>query len=223
MHSQSEENYLKSIYELSEFGDRRVSTNELAHAVESKASSATDMIKKLASKKLVEYQKYHGVLLTKKGTTTAINIIRKHRLWETFLVNTLNFSWDEVHESAEQLEHVQAPLLINRLDEFLGFPTRDPHGDPIPNKDGEFRINEDFPLSEVAPQSEYVVVRVKDSSDHFLKHLDGLNIGLNTRIRVLEKYHYDDSILVKINDEKESVMTEKTSENLFVNPINCQP
>ena len=218
MHTQSEENYLKAIYELSDLGRKRVNTNDLAASVESKASSATDMIKKLAAKGLVDYKKYQGVQLSEIGEKTALKIIRKHRLWETFLVNTLNFSWDEVHESAEQLEHVQAPLLINRLDEFLGFPERDPHGDPIPDQNGEFRNHSDLLLAEVQKGEEYSVVRVKDTTNTFLNHLDDMKIKLDTSLFVLDKYPYDESILVRVND-REIVLSEKSCNNLYVNPI----
>jgi DtxR family Mn-dependent transcriptional regulator len=219
LHTQSEENYLKAIYELSEFGHRRVNTNDLAEAVKSKPSSATDMIKKLAIKGLIEHQKYRGVKLTESGTNTALKILRKHRLWETFLVHTLNFSWDEVHESAEQLEHVNAPLLINRLDEFLGFPTRDPHGDPIPDQNGILRKNGDILLSDVEAGAVYSIVRVKDSTNSFLKHLDEIEINLQTSLLVIDKYPYDESIKVRINNDKEMVLSGKSCNNLYVNLI----
>src|SRR5690554_7659989 len=133
----SEENYLKIIYHLSLNSNSGVSTNAIAHAMESKPSSVTDMVQKLADKNLVAYKKYQGVQLTEKGKEVAMHIVRKHRLWEVFLVEKLGFSWDEVHDIAEQLEHIQSENLIDRLDKFLDFPTEDPHGDPIPNNKGE--------------------------------------------------------------------------------------
>ena len=139
MFSQSEENYIKAIYHLSAVSEKGISTNAIAEKLETKASSVTDMIKKLSEKKVVVYKKYHGVHLTEEGSKIAANVIRKHRLWEVFLVDKLNFSWDEVHDVAEQLEHIKSPKLINQLDALLGFPTHDPHGDPIPDKNGNLK------------------------------------------------------------------------------------
>ena len=133
----SEENYLKTIYHLTIISDSEISTNAIAEKMETKASSVTDMLKKLAEKDLVDYKKYQGVSLTEKGKLSAKMIVRKHRLWEVFLVEKLDFSWDEVHDIAEQLEHIKSEKLINKLDDFLGNPTEDPHGDPIPDKNGK--------------------------------------------------------------------------------------
>jgi DtxR family Mn-dependent transcriptional regulator len=140
MLSFTEENYLKAIYHLSESGSKAVLTNEIAELINTKAASVTDMIKKLSVKTLITYEKYYGVKLTPHGKTEALLIIRKHRLWETFLVQKLSFTWDEVHEIAEQLEHIQSPLLIEKLDAFLGFPKMDPHGEPIPDNKGRIKI-----------------------------------------------------------------------------------
>ena len=149
MNSFTEENYLKAIYKLSLNGVQGVSTNAIADKLATKPSSVTDMIKKLADKKLVSYQKYQGVNLTKKGSDVAVSIIRNHRLWEVFLVEKLNFKWDEVHDLAEELEHINTHKLTERLDEFLGFPKFDPHGDPIPDKDGNIIQHKDVTLSDL--------------------------------------------------------------------------
>src|SRR6201991_95913 len=146
MNTLAEENYLKSIYHLS-MGDENVSTNQIAAALNTKASSVTDMLKKLADKALINYTRYQGVSLTPSGEKIAVNIIRKHRLWEYFLVEKLDFKWDQVHDMAEELEHISSTELIDRLDKFMGYPKHDPHGDPIPDRDGKFKMHELKPVS----------------------------------------------------------------------------
>ena len=172
MFTLSEENYLKTIYHLELDTDKGVSTNAIAKKLETKASSVTDMIKKLSEKEVVVYKKYKGVTLTVFGKKTAANIVRKHRLWEVFLVEKLNFSWDEVHDVAEQLEHIKSSKLVDQLDAFLGFPSHDPHGDPIPDKDGVFKTIEKSLLSTLEKNETGVCVGVDDSSSEFLKFLD---------------------------------------------------
>ena len=141
----SEENYLKTIYHLTTASDAEVSTNAIAEKMETKASSVTDMLKKLAEKGLINYKKYQGVSLTQDGKLAAKMSVRKHRLWEVFLVEKLGFSWDEVHDIAEQLEHIKSEKLINKLDDFLDNPTEDPHGDPIPDREGRIiKIEKQF-------------------------------------------------------------------------------
>src|SRR6187551_1601443 len=174
----SEENYLKSIYHLTILTDSEVSTNAIAEMMETKASSVTDMLKKLAEKELVIYKKYQGVSLTEKGRLSAKMIVRKHRLWEVFLVEKLGFSWDEVHDIAEQLEHIKSEKLINKLDDFLGNPTEDPHGDPIPDVNGKIIKVEKLLLSELKANQTGICVGVKDSSAEFLKYLDKNKIAL---------------------------------------------
>src|SRR5688572_9062702 len=168
MLSFTEENYLKTIYRLSEDGSKAVLTNEIAESMSTKAASVTDMVKKLSVKNMIGYEKYYGVTITKQGKSEALLVIRKHRLWETFLVEKLNFSWDEVHDVAEQLEHIQSPLLIEKLDEFLGFPTADPHGHPIPDKNGKVQSVRQIPLSEASKKS--IVRSVRDGSPSFLQY-----------------------------------------------------
>jgi DtxR family Mn-dependent transcriptional regulator len=211
----SEENYLKAIYHLTTLSDAEVSTNAIAETMETKASSVTDMLKKLAEKDLVNYKKYQGVSLTDKGNLSAIMIVRKHRLWEVFLVEKLNFNWDEVHEIAEQLEHIKSEQLINKLDDFLGNPTEDPHGDPIPNANGQMVAVEKQLLSELSENQIGICVGVKDSSAEFLKYLDKQEIALGSKIEILFKESFDLSTKIKVNG-KELTISKKIANNLFV-------
>ena len=211
----SEENYLKTIYHLTIISDAEVSTNAIAEMMETKASSVTDMLKKLADKDLVNYIKYQGVSLTNKGKLTAKMIVRKHRLWEVFLVEKLNFPWDEVHDIAEQLEHIKSEQLINKLDDFLGNPTEDPHGDPIPNAKGQIIAIEKQLLSELSENQTGICVGVKDSSSEFLKYLDKQGIALGSRIEIIEKETFDASLKIKVKS-KELIISNKIAVNLFV-------
>ncbi|MEI7509312.1 MAG: metal-dependent transcriptional regulator [Flavobacterium sp.] len=211
----SEENYIKVIYHLSQVSPKGVNTNAIAGMLDTKASSVTDMLKKLSEKKLVSYQKYQGVTLTNKGFHLAKMIVRKHRLWEVFLVNKLNFSWDEVHEIAEELEHIKSEKLINSLDAFLGFPTFDPHGDPIPNDKGEIVNMEKLLLSEATVDSNYVCVGVKNSSVEFLQYLDKQKISLGSTIKIVTKEEFDSSLTILL-DAKTISISNKIAENLFI-------
>lgn len=211
----SEENYIKVIYHLSLVSPKGINTNAIAGMLETKASSVTDMLKKLSDKELVAYQKYQGVTLTEKGFLSAKMIVRKHRLWEVFLVEKLNFSWDEVHEIAEELEHIKSEALIDKLDEFLDFPDFDPHGDPIPNRNGEIKKITKLLLSEAELNKEYHCVGVKDSSSDFLKYLDKQKIALGSVLIVKEKESFDDTLTVEINS-KEITLSNKIANNLYV-------
>jgi DtxR family Mn-dependent transcriptional regulator len=211
----SEENYLKVIYHLSLVSPKGINTNAIAGMLNTKASSVTDMMKKLSDKELVAYQKYQGVTLTEKGFHSAKMIVRKHRLWEVFLVDKLNFSWDEVHEIAEELEHIKSEVLINKLDAFLDFPTFDPHGDPIPNADGEIKKINKLLLSDSELNKEYQCVGVKDSSSNFLQYLDKQKIALGSKITVKEKESFDDTLVVEI-DSREMTLSNKIANNLYV-------
>ena len=211
----SEENYLKTIYHLCNHGSISVSTNAIAEKMETKASSVTDMIKKLADKDLVNYVKYQGVNLTEQGRLTAVSVIRKHRLWEVFLVNKLNFSWAEVHDVAEQLEHIKSEKLTNELDAFLEFPTHDPHGDPIPDKDGNIQTSDKIVLSQVNVNTACLCVGVIDSSTEFLKYLDKHKIALGSEINVISKEDFDESITIKVNG-KELAISKLISNNIYV-------
>ncbi|MFD0977147.1 metal-dependent transcriptional regulator [Salinimicrobium gaetbulicola] len=218
MFSLSEENYLKAIFHLEKKYSGGVSTNALAEEMETKASSVTDMVKKLSDKKLVKYRKYQGVTLSEQGRKTAIEVIRKHRLWEVFLVDKLNFAWDEVHDIAEQLEHIKSEKLTEELDNFLGHPKRDPHGDPIPDAEGNFRIANKMILADLEEGQSGVCVGVKDSSTEFLRYLDKNDIALGKPIEVVHREEYDQSLLIKIN-ENELRISKSISNNLFVKPV----
>lgn len=215
MFSLSEENYLKAIYHLEYACKGGVSTNALAEGMETKASSVTDMVKKLSDKKLVDYRKYQGVKLSDLGRRTALEIIRKHRLWEVFLVEKLNFSWDEVHEVAEQLEHIKSEKLTRELDRFLNYPRRDPHGDPIPNAQGKFTVSNQQLLSALSKGESGICIGVKDSSPDFLQYLDKNHISLGKEIKVLDKEAYDQSMLIEMDGEKMKI-SQEVSVNLHI-------
>jgi len=214
----SEENYLKTIYHLTTLLDSEISTNAIAEKMETKASSVTDMLKKLSEKNLVNYKKYQGVSLTDKGLHSAKMIVRKHRLWEVFLVDKLDFAWDEVHDIAEQLEHIKSEKLINKLDEFLNFPTEDPHGDPIPNAEGMIVKVEKQLLSELTEKQAGVCVGVKDTSSEFLQYLDKQEIALGSKIEVVSKESFDLSLKIKVGN-KELMISNKIAANLFVKKV----
>jgi len=211
----SEEYYLKAIFHLTTVADTEISTNAIAEMMDTKASSVTDMLKKLAEKDLVNYKKYQGVSLTDKGRLSAKMIVRKHRLWEVFLVEKLHFSWDEVHDIAEQLEHIKSEKLINKLDDFLGNPTEDPHGDPIPNAKGQIISIEKQLLSELSENQIGICVGVKDSSSEFLKYLDKQEISLGSKMEIISKESFDMSLMIKV-DSKELTISNKIASNLFV-------
>ena len=211
----SEENYLKTIYHLTTLIDSEVSTNAIAEKMDTKASSVTDMLKKLADKDLVNYKKYQGVSLTENGRLAAKMIVRKHRLWEVFLVEKLDFPWDEVHDIAEQLEHIQSDKLINKLDDFLGNPTEDPHGDPIPDVHGRIIKIEKQLLSELTENQSGICVGVKDTSSEFLKYLDKQEIALGSKISVINKESFDQSLRIQVGG-KELTISHKIAGNLFV-------
>ncbi len=215
MFTLSEENYLKAIFHLESISGKGISTNAIAKKLSTKASSVTDMIKKLAEKELLIYKKYQGVTLTNIGKKVATGIVRKHRLWEVFLVEKLNFSWDEVHDVAEQLEHIKSPKLINELDLFLGFPKMDPHGDPIPDKDGNFQKIEKRLLSSLEVNQFGICIGVNDSSSEFLKYLDKHTISLGQQIRVLSKESFDKSITILIHN-KEISISHKIANNIYI-------
>ena len=211
----SEENYLKVIYHLSNLSPKGVNTNAIAAMLDTKASSVTDMLKKLSEKDWIHYQKYQGVSLTDKGKFNAKIIVRKHRLWEVFLVEKLGFAWDEVHEVAEELEHIQSEKLINQLDQFLNFPSFDPHGDPIPNAKGEIIKIEKQLVSEIEVGRTITCVGVKDTSVDFLQYLNKQNISLGTKMKVLEKEPFDGTLKIEINNSV-LVFSDKIANNLYV-------
>ncbi|OBX23493.1 MULTISPECIES: metal-dependent transcriptional regulator [Bizionia] len=214
----TEENYIKAIYHLGKQGREIVNTNALAEAMNTKASSATDMIRKLAEKDYANYKKYKGVTLTESGKKIAINIIRKHRLWEVFLVEKLNFTWDEVHDLAEQLEHIKSQKLIDELDAFLGHPTHDPHGDPIPDKHGAITFVEKIILSQALEHQKYSCLGVNDSSSEFLQYLNKNDIGLGSIIEVMHIEPFDKSISIKANGKLLTV-SQSVAKNLYLKKL----
>lgn len=216
MLSYAEENYLKAVYHLSEENGNDVSTNSLAERLQTKPASVTDMIKKLAAKGVISYRKYQGVSITEEGRKAALQVVRKHRLWEVFLVEKLNFNWDEVHEIAEQLEHIKSPLLIERLDFFLGNPKYDPHGDPIPDINGEIKIRPKIPLSEIEIGQTATIVSVKDADPQLLQYLDKMEIKIGLEIKLLDKVAFDGSMQILLNKKKEIFVSKIVGDNVLV-------
>lgn len=213
--SKTEENYLKAVYQLSQ-QKSPVSTRSMARELDSKDSSVTDMIKKLSGKGLIDYQKYHGVVLTDMGRQHALTIIRRHRLWETFLVEKLNFNWDEVHDLAEQLEHIQSLELINRLDAFLNYPERDPHGDPIPDAQGNISQKPQVLLSEASLHTPLRIIRVKDDSSALLKYLDDKGLAIGNPVQVVRVIDYDQSLDICLSEGHTIHISKKVSDNIVV-------
>lgn len=221
MLSYTEENYLKALLKITlDNGVQEVGTNELATTLAVKPATANDMLKKLKEKGLVHYEKYGKIILTTEGKKNATAVIRKHRLWETFLYEKLDFGWDEVHEVAEQLEHIQSEKLIDKLDKFLDFPESDPHGDPIPNKKGELKVQFKKTLSDVAVGSSCKMVAVRDNSSSFLQYVVKVGLGLNNEITIVSKQDYDAIMVIEVNGVKSSV-SQKFAENIFVICNSC--
>lgn len=215
--SYTEENYLKAIFSIGSAGDGSgVSTNELSEHLNNKAGSVTDMLKRLAEKKLINYQKYKGVVLTTKGEKLALGIVRKHRLWEVFLMEKLRFRWDEVHEMAEQLEHIRSDELINRLDDFLGRPRFDPHGDPIPDANGQLSAVKALPLNQYREKGQFIFMGVCEHSKTFLQHLTSVGLRIGDAIRVEEINEFDNSYKVKINKGSSQFFSNKVASNILV-------
>jgi DtxR family transcriptional regulator, Mn-dependent transcriptional regulator len=214
MNTFTEENYLKAIYHCSAKGES-VGTNEIAAALNTKAASVTDMLKKLADKKLINYARYQGVTLTASGEKIALSIIRKHRLWEYFLVEKLNFKWDEVHDVAEELEHISSKELVDRLDDFMGNPKYDPHGDPIPDRKGEFKAHELKPLSSLTIDQEGIISGVRDHSSSFLQYLEKTGLVIGKKIKIAEIHSYDHSVIIQ-SGEKRTHISREVANNLLI-------
>ena len=213
--STSEENYIKAIFHLQK-EEGIVTTNELARELNTRPASVTDMMKKLRTKKLLHYEAYQGFRLSNEGKKVALNIIRRHRLWEYFLAEKLKFTWDEVHEVAEDLEHVSNKKLIDKLDEFLGFPRVDPHGDPIPDQEGKIETSRqvclrDLPLNKLA-----TVSHVSDQSSGILELLKHKHIGIGTKLEVKKKFDFDQSMEIKIGRQPVFTISEQLAKNIFV-------
>lgn len=216
MISHAEENYLKAIFKISEKEAKAASTNAIAAELQTTAASVTDMLKRLAEKNLIAYEKYRGVELSGEGNRLATALIRKHRLWEVFLVEKLGFAWDEVHDLAEQLEHVQGDNLVDRLDNFLGHPKFDPHGDPIPDAQGRWAFRPQSLLSTLKPGDRGVVTGVDDHSPAFLQYLDQLGLTLGAHLELIERVPYDQSLRIRTEDGREITLSEKVGQNLFI-------
>jgi len=216
MHSFTEENYLKEIYKLQEQNGDTVANSDLAKALDVHSASVTDMLKKMSKKKLINYEKSKGFRLTEKGKQIALSIIRKHRLWEVFLLEKLGFGWDEVHEIAEQLEHIQSESLINRLDSYLGHPKADPHGDPIPNANGVLVKTKAILLSEMKKDQSGKFTGVIDHSPAFLSYLDKIGIALGDTIKIKSIEEYDNSITLQLRGKTEIVVSPKVANSLLV-------
>lgn len=212
----SEEVYIKAIYKIGQKHGFPVSTNQISEIVETKAASVSDMLRKMAEKSLIVHELYKGVQLTAIGEKLALLQVRKHRLWECFLVNSLGFSWHEIHLIAEQLEHIDSEILINKLDSFLGYPKNDPHGDPIPDVEGKIHSTFDFKvLIDINKNNKVKVVGVLDSSPSFLTHLNSLGIQLGTEAIIIDKIEYDSSINIKV-EYKEIFISRQVAQQILV-------
>lgn len=216
MPSLTAENYLKTIYHLLEHEPDGVTTNTLAASLNIKPATVTDMLRKLSADKLVRHEKYYGVTLTDKGRKTALDIIRRHRLWEVFLAEKLRFAWDEVHDMAEQLEHVQSEELIERLDKFLGYPKTDPHGDPIPDKKGKISLHDFKPLCHLKGKETGIISGVTEHSPAFLQYLEKNGLSLGNEIEVLEVHAFDMSADVKLNQKKIIHLSYDVTKNILI-------
>lgn len=211
----SEENYLKAIFHL-QGEEGTVTTNELAERLQTRAASVTDMMKKLHAKKLLHYKPYYGFSLSTEGKKIAVHVIRRHRLWEFFLSEKLKFEWNEVHELAEELEHVSSRQLIDRLDEFLGFPPFDPHGDPIPDSKGKIRNISKIALIDLPLHRQAEVCQVTNQSDEMLELLNHKHISIGTKLEVKKRFEFDHTIEIKIKGTT-STISEQLAKNIFCN------
>ncbi|MES2430591.1 MAG: metal-dependent transcriptional regulator [Bacteroidota bacterium] len=214
--SVTEENYLKAIFSATYVSESRVGNQLIAEKLSINPASVTEMLRKLDDKKLIEYNRSSGAKLTKDGQKAALNVIRKHRLWETFLVEHLNFTWDQVHEVAEQLEHIQSDKLLDELASFLGNPEFDPHGDPIPDKHGKMPVVKSSNLSNAAIGKKLKVVKVGDNTASFLKYLDKQGIALGDILTIKEVQDFDRSVLVELKGKKEVYLSAGAAEKIMV-------
>jgi len=214
-YSASKENYIKAIFHLQQ-EDESVTTNALAEALQTKPALVTDMLKKLKTQKLLQYEKYRGVKLTTEGKKLAVQIIRKHRLWEYFLVEKLQFGWEEVHDIAEELEHISSKKLIDRLDEFLDFPKADPHGDPIPDVNGKIPSMQQSAISDLPVNSSGIVNGISDQSAEMLELLKHKNIQLGTRLDIKKKFDVDGSVEIKIRNQQPVNISEHVAKNVLI-------
>ena len=214
-YSTSQENYIKAIFHL-QLEKGIVSTNALAIALQTRPASVTDMLKKLKEQKLLQYERYRGFRLTAEGKKVAIQIIRKHRLWEYFLVEKLQFGWDEVHEIAEELEHISSRKLVDRLDAFLGYPKADPHGDPIPDPQGKFNTSRAFSLNDQPVNKPMLVAGVASQTTGMLEMLRIKQIRIGTRLEIKKRFPFDNSIELKIKNLPPVTISEQVAKNILV-------
>ena len=214
----SEENYIKAIFHLQQ-AEGNVSTNQLAASLHTKPASVTDMLKKLTQKSLLEYEPYQGVRLGKEGKKQALTIVRKHRLWEFFLVDKLQFGWDEVHDVAEELEHISSKKLVDKLDAYLGFPKFDPHGDPIPDSNGIMATIRQFNLIDVKPKVLVEVCSVGSQSAELLELLRHKNIGIGTELQIVRKFEFDHSVEISVKNKPSITISQQLAQALFVKLI----
>jgi len=212
--NQTVEDYLRSMYRL-ESRDGKASNAALAKELAISSSAVTEMARRLADGGLLSYQKYQGLKLTKSGREVAVTITRRHRLWEVFLIQHLGFEWDEVHELADKLEHIGSEELVDRLEKFLGFPTHDPHGDPIPNKKGEIPNRPLVPLAQLEPGDTGVVARVSDEFPELLRYASSLGLSIAAEVRVVEKIAFDSSVRISANG-RDAVVSEKLANSVFL-------
>lgn len=215
----TEENYLKAIFKISEKQGQAVSNKAISMAMETSPASVTDMLIRLGDNGYINYKSRKGVTLTEKGRQIATALVRKHRLWEVFLMDKLDFAWDEVHGIAEELEHISSEELVIRLDQFLGYPKFDPHGDPIPDADGNITERQQILLHKLKVGEHAMIVGVNEHSSDFLQYLDRLNLSLGTKLQLVERFEFDKSLKVKLTNAKEQVLSDKVSQNLFVKVI----
>jgi len=208
------EDYLRAAYRLESRGDR-VTNAALARELNVSAAAVTDMVRRLDDLGVLHYTKYQGVKLTDVGLEIAMKITRRHRLWEVFLIQHLGFEWDQVHELADQLEHITSDVLTDRLDEFLGYPTHDPHGDPIPTRDGVVPTLNLVPISELESGARAIVERVSDEYPELLRYASSLGLSIKSHITVLERIQFDSSVRL-MADGRESVISEKLASSVFV-------
>ena len=211
----SEENYIKCIYHLQQ-ETGLVNTNSLADEIHTRPASVTDMLKKLKAKKLLQYERYRGFKLSEAGKKAALEVIRKHRLWEYFLVEVLKFEWDKVHPIAEELEHISSDELIQRLDKFLGNPSFDPHGDPIPDRNGKIPVLNQLNLSEVPLKKTVTVSSVSNQTAQMLEMLKHYKIALGTQLQVQQKFSFDGSLEIKVIKQPSCIISEQVAKNVFV-------
>jgi DtxR family Mn-dependent transcriptional regulator len=211
----AEENYIKNIYHLQQQSEL-VNTNSLAYELQTKPASVTDMLKKLQIKNLLDYEKYKGFRLSTKGNKVAINIVRRHRLWEFFLVTKLGFEWDKVHAIAEELEHVSNQELIQKLDKFLNHPQIDPHGDPIPDGNGKMPIIRQLSIADVVVKKKVIVSSVANQSPAILELLNHYHINIGTEIKINQRFSFDGSIEIKVEKYAACIISELVAKNIFV-------